>query len=309
MGLAFQFMRIYTSLFIAVFTVCYSTIQAQHVPGLPVQFTQFFKTYTLINPAGMGKDSSMEFNVGNKSLTGAFNGVRTFYAFGNIQLNKRNSHGVKHVLGLSFINDKEGNYINRNRASIMYAFHLPVSQRTTISAGVALGMVNYFFKASNISAGGSAFAPNADVGLWLHRENFNIGISSNQIIESQLTPIDQTYSLDRHYNLIVDKIFYISPFVSITPAMVFRWYSQDFYTVDVGLVTLLQQKISFAATYKYERGFSFSGGLENIILGQSIFKTMFSYFTPAGGAQYYNPVSYEISVGFIPSRSRPYITE
>ncbi|MBC7487461.1 MAG: type IX secretion system membrane protein PorP/SprF [Cytophagaceae bacterium] len=297
-------MRIYIIVSVVFFSNCIYEAQAQSGAGLPVQFIQFFKTYSLINPASIGKDSAIEFSTGNKSLTGAFSGVRTFYANANVQLNARGKNKSKHVLGLTFINDKEGSFINRNRASLVYAFHLPISKKSTVSAGVSAGFINYSYKASNISAGGSAFAPNADIGLWLHRSNFNIGVSGNQIIASKLTPIDETYTIERHYNLTADRTFLLGPYLTLTPAFIFRWYDQEYYNADLALILLIQDQVTTALSYKYDRGVSVSGGLEDVKLGRNVWKVMFSYYFPLGSVNNYNPSAYELSLCFIPGVHR-----
>ena len=279
-------------------------VQAQSGAGLPVQFIQFFKTYSLINPASIGKDSVIEFSTGNKSLTGAFSGVRTFYVMASAQLNARSKNKSKHVLGLTFINDKEGSFINRNRAALQYAFHLPVSRKSTVSLGVAAGFINYSYKASNISAGGSAYAPNFEVGLWLHRHDFNIGVSGNQIIASKLTPIDETYTIERYYNLIADKTFLLNPYLSLTPAFNFRWYEEEYYNADLALILLIQDNVTTAVGYKYDKGASVSGGLEDIKLGSHQLKMVFSYYFPFTNVSNYNPQAYELSLRLIPSAHR-----
>lgn len=297
-------MRIYIIVSVVFFSNCIYNVQAQSGAGLPVQFIQFFKTYSLVNPASIGKDSAIEFSTGNKSLTGAFSGVRTFYANTNVQLNARGKNKSKHVIGLTFINDKEGSFINRNRASLVYAFHLPISKKSTVSAGVAAGFINYAYKASNISAGGSAFAPNADIGLWLHRPHFNLGVSGNQIIASKLKPIDETYTIERHYNLIADKTFLLSPYLTLTPAFIIRWYEEQYYNADLALILVIQDNVTTAVSYKYDKGVSVSGGLEDIKLGRSMLKLMFSYYFPLGGVTNYNPAAYELSFRFIPGAHR-----
>lgn len=297
-------MRIYIIVSVVFLSNCINEAQAQSGAGLPVQFIQFFKTYSLINPASIGKDSAIEFSTGNKSLTGAFSGVRTFYANANVQLHARGKNKSKHVLGLNFINDKEGSFINRNRASLVYAFHLPISKKSTVSAGIAAGFINYSYKASNISAGGSAYAPNADIGLWMHRSNFNIGISGNQIIASKLTPIDETYTIERHYNLAADRTFLLGPYLSLTPAFIFRWYEEQNYNADFALILVIQDNVTGAVSYKYDKGVSVSGGLEDIKLGRSMVKLMFSYYFPLGGVTNYNPAAYELSLRFVPGAHR-----
>lgn len=292
-------MKIYIVVSIVFFSNCINKVQAQSGAGLPVQFIQFFKTNHLINAASIGKDSAIEVSTGNKSLTGAFSGVRTFYVLASVQLNAPKKKS-KHVIGLTFINDKEGSFINRNRAALQYAFHLPVSKKSILSAGVAAGVINYAYKASNISAGGSAFAPNLDVGLWWHRRTFNIGVSGNQLIASKLTPIDETYTIERYYNVAADKTFLLSPYFSLTSAFNVRWYEGDAYNADLALILLIQQNVTTAVGYKYEKGASVAGGLEDIKLGRHQLKMMFSYYFPLTNVSGYNPQAYELSLRFVP---------
>lgn len=270
-----------------------SDLNAQNVAVLPVQFTHFFKTWSLINPSSIGHANSMEVLAGNKSLLGAFSGVRTFYAAGHLRINK-DSARTRQVLGITFVNDKEGTFIHRNRAAAQYAFHVPLGSRLMLGAGIAAGFINYVFSTTNVGAGGSAFAPNADAGLWLYRSGFNIGIGCNQLIPSKLTPINETYRVGRFYNLNADRTFLINRNISLTPAFVFRYESTESYNADVALIALLYNNACFAATYKYKRGGSISGGLENIKIGANIFKLMISYYTPLGGTMYFNPQSYDL---------------
>jgi len=297
-------MRIYTVVFVVFFSNCIHSAQAQSGAGLPVQFIQFFKTYALINPASIGKDSALGLSTGNKSLTGAFSGVRTFYAYGHAQFNGRKKNRSRHVIGLTFINDKEGSFINKNRAALQYAFHLPISKKSILSAGASAGFINYSYKASNISAGGSAYAPNADIGLWWHRPRFNLGVSGNQLIASTLTPIDETYTIERHYNLTADKTFLLGPYLSLTPAFIFRWYEKQYYNADLALILSIQDNVTAALGYKYDKGLSVSGGLEDIKLGQHLFKMMISYYFPVGQVNNYNPQAYELSLHFVPNAHR-----
>jgi type IX secretion system PorP/SprF family membrane protein len=297
-------MRIYFITSAIFFSNCISGSYAQSGPGLPVQFIQFFKTYNLINPASIGRNSPLELSAGNKSLLGDFSTIRTTYVYGHAQLNASGSNKSKQVAGITFINDQEGSFINTNRASLLYAFHLPIGNRWMLNAGTAAGFINYAYSASNISAGGSAFAPNADIGLWLHHPDFNLGISGNQILPSRLTPINQTYTIKKYYNLITDKKFTINHNLSLTPVLLFRWTYGNYYTVDIALLILIQQNLSLALAYKHKMGASISGGLEDINLGPHILKMMFSYYSPLGGLTYYNPQSFELSLQFIPSRNR-----
>ena len=282
-----------------LFLFCFLVAAAQTGETLPIQFIQFFKTYNLLNPASIGRDSTVELNVGNKMLGGDFSGVQTFYA--NANFNIKASKGRKHTIGLTFMNDKEGSYINKSRASLLYAFHIPLSRSVILSAGIGLGFINYTFKPSNVTEGASAFAPNADAGIWLRSPNFNLGFSTNQIIPSQIRPIDQVYYVTRYYNIIADKKFNPGYNLSLSPTAIFSWMDADTYNAEMALLACYHQNFLVGVGYKYNRGPSVSAGLENLRLGHQRLKMTLSYFTPGGGMAFYNPPAYELSLSYIPS--------
>jgi type IX secretion system PorP/SprF family membrane protein len=301
-------MRVYLIFSTIVLFNCNPGSYAQSGPGLPLQFVQFFKTYNLINPSSIGRTSPLEFSAGNKSLLGDFSSIRTTYFTTNIQLNKRIENRHKQVFGINLINDQEGSYINTNRASILYAFHIPIKTNWTLNAGISAGFLNYAFSSSNISAGGSSFAPTADIGLWLHHAKFNLGISGNQIIPSKLEPLKQTYTIKKYYTLIADKKFILNPYITLIPAILFRWPYNYYTSTDMALMMIIQNNLSVGLTYRYKMGASFSGGLEDIKIGSHVAKMMFSYYSPLG-ITYYNPQAIEISVQFIPSGNRSNASE
>jgi type IX secretion system PorP/SprF family membrane protein len=294
-------------LLILIFPFSIVSVYAQTEAGMPVQFHQFFKTYNLINPAGIGRDSSLAIKAGNKAMMGAFSGVRTFYVSADKQLGNPSSKRTKHVLGIYFINDKEGSYINKSRASLLYAIQIPLNERLSLNGGIAAGFINYSFKATNVNAGGSAFSPNADLGLWLEGSDFNLGISINQIIAAKLTPIEETYTISKYSNLIADKTININPYLSIKPALAFRYINKQIYNLDLAILTLIQNNILAGLTYKYQKGFSLCVGIESLNIKNEIYSITFSYYYPSYKYTYSNSQSIELSLGFNIHKSIPEI--
>ncbi len=290
-------MRIVLSVVLLVVVLVRST--AQTIPVLPVQFTHFFKTYTFVNPASIGISAPLEIMVGDKALTGAFAGVQTLYVNANVQLSKDSVNSAKHVVGLSFENDKEGTYINRSRAALLYAVHVPLNERLTLSSGTAIGFVNHFFSASNINPGGSDLAPNIDLGIWLRGKRFNVGISGNQLIPFKMTPIEQTYVLSRHYTLVLDRTVALSRHLNLTPTALWRLEGLNKKNIDLGLVSLIHETLIVAISYKYQKALAFSAGLEKIKIGNQIFRLLFSYNSPVGKKLYYNPQSYDVLLSYV----------
>lgn len=265
---------------------------------LPAQFVQFFKTYHLINPSVIGKDSTLQLNTANRSLLGAFTGVRTSYASIHFQLGKASVNKLRNLLGINFINDREGSFISRNRASLLYTVHIPLSSIASLNTGVSAGFINYSYKPSDIDGGGSAFAPNLDVGIWFQTINFNFGISSNQLIASKLRVISETYYIERYYTLNMDRKFELGPHLSLQPALGLRLLNKNTYTIEGAIQLLVQNNLLTALTYKYKRGASVSAGIEHVRVGGYYVRLLCSFYTPVSQFDYFNPQSLELSLGF-----------
>ena len=172
-------------------------------------FNQTLINPYLINPAA--SDSSYLYNVRFDNVTelGVFSNVGRFY----LDADRRISSGDKneyHFLGVQIINSKQGDYINRSRFHARYSWYVPVSDGAALSSGISLGFVNYSFLTSQGGTGGSDLAPDGAVGIHYLRKNFAFGLSVQQIFNSVLMPVEQSFSLLRLYNIDVSKVFNIT---------------------------------------------------------------------------------------------------
>jgi type IX secretion system PorP/SprF family membrane protein len=287
---------------IIAFSMCFlcaaeiSTAQTNTI--VPAQFQQFFKVYPLINPASMAIHNDIGFMAGDKSLLGVFKGTRTFYANFYYNISKPGSDNRKNVIGCTFINDKEGSYIDKNQAMLSYAIHIPVKKSLIASAGASLGFVNYSFNASMMNAGGSSFAPNGDVGIWLHDNKFNAGVSVNQLFGGALQPLRQYYHLTRYINVNLDRVFFINADYSLMPSVSFRWVNEEYYNLDIAGTILYRKILSGGLGMKYQRGLLFYMGLEKIDLGSADMKVMVSYYNTFNKKYLYEVQSLELSLNF-----------
>lgn len=104
-----------------------------------------------------------------------------------------------HGLGLTVLNDKTGP-LNRFAMYASYAYHLPVNEQTSFSAGVSLGMQNMSLKTGQLDFGtaypvdpvvaNSAFIntikPDVSLGVWLYNARWFAGLSAQQIVPQKL---------------------------------------------------------------------------------------------------------------------------
>lgn len=97
--------------------------------------TQYFQNQYLANPAMAGIDSGLHLNAAyRKQWTGMEGAPVTQFFTADYAMGKRVGWGV------NVFNDKAG-LINRTRAAVSYAYHLPLSQDgKTLHFGLSLGM-------------------------------------------------------------------------------------------------------------------------------------------------------------------------
>ncbi|MFN3404244.1 MAG: type IX secretion system membrane protein PorP/SprF [Cytophagaceae bacterium] len=270
-------MRTITFAFLVNFASTVAFAQSGDI--FPVPFDQYFNSYQLLNPAAAGTRSNVELFAEDRELTGALQGVRTYFVNANAILNP-NTKGVRHIAGMYFINDKEGNYFNRSRASLLYGIHLRVAEDIFFNAGASFGFVNFVYKGSNISAGGSSFAPNADVGLWLYNKNFNAGVSFNQIFQGKIQPMDEAMHLKRFVNIYGDRNFSISPSLDFRPAFTARLAEGYPHQIRGTGIATIHSLLVTGAGYSLNEGFTFVGGVKNIELNKTLLQLLVSYYSP-----------------------------
>lgn len=203
-----------------------------------------------------------------------------------------------HVAGLSLIGDKEGAFLNRTGIYGLYSWHTRVGKYTFLSAGAAIGVKNYSVDENYVNGGGSSYAPDGNVGLFLYSPRYSIGVAVNQIFNGKLKPIREVSRLVPHVNITGSRTWQINRYFALKPSVLVR-IAPD-YNPDINLYisTLLQNIVSATAGYKYQRGMTCIVGLEKIRIGDSYFKAAFSYYFPVGNNGQLNINTYEITLNY-----------
>jgi type IX secretion system PorP/SprF family membrane protein len=299
----------------------------QEVRSLPIQFGQFMRSSPLINPASAGSYSKMEVNTGTQRQGGNWNNIGTYYFNANIRLTKdrpvalmesEDEHTESdtlsqidaseefsqalpnsyHVAGFTLTNDKEGTFLNRTGIYGLYAWHTRISPAVLLSAGASIGVKNYSVDENYVNGGGSSFAPDGTIGVWLYNYNYNFGISVNQLFNSKLTPLHEVTRLVPNINITGSRTWNVNRFLSLKPSLLVRIAPQYAPDVNIYVGGLMQNVLSATIGYKYKRGGTAIIGLEKIRIGDSYFKMAFSYYFPIGSINQININTYEISLNY-----------
>jgi type IX secretion system PorP/SprF family membrane protein len=288
-------------LFAFILTLICGLSRAQDIPRLPIQFGLFFNAYSMINPASSGAKNTIEIQAGRQQNSGVRRGVATSYLSGAFRI-----HNVKtsnfSVMGLSFLSDREGEYLKRSGAYFIYAWHTRLTEKISISAGVNGGIYSYNVSGTNANAAGSATAIDGAAGLWLYAKQFYTGISINQIPNSQLTPVyEETTRLVRHCNITGGYVLNVHRNVTVIPSMLVRVSSAFPVDLDVAVMVSLKQIFALGVNYRHHKSLVCVVGFEKIKLGNGALNAMFSYAVPVGKiAQNNQP--YELTLNYAHQR-------
>lgn len=323
----FKYARVFI-LFTCLF-FSFEVVAQNEIKSLPIPFGQYMRSLPLINPAVAGSYSKAELNTGVQRQGGNWSNINTYYFNANFRLTKdlKQAHqqtkipseetyddsltieedtteefsslpNSYHVAGVTLIGDKEGEFLNRTGLYALYAWHTRIRPSVYLSAGAMVGFKNYSVNENYVNGGGSSFAPDGNIGLYLYGNRFNLGVSANQIFNGKLAPLREVTRLIPHLNVMGSRTWQISRYFAFKPSVLFRIAPQ--YTSDATfyLGAMLQNILSVTAGYKYKKGGTAIVGLEKIRIGNSCIKAAFSYYFPMGNVHQLNINTYEITLNY-----------
>lgn len=262
--------------FILVFIGTTGRLCAQIGDNAPFVYDQFFQNYYLLNPANQDDTQRFHLKLGNRTLTGMFEGVNRFYADADLALPTKNEQRFQ-GLGLLATNNRDGEYLNRNRLYLRYFWRTALNEYASISAGAAIGAINYFFKSSQASPGGSSTRPDANLGIWYLRQKWQLGLSYQQILKPRLQPLNQSYLLADYLNLTACYRLDFSPDIAMHTHAYLYFQSPQTLRLEIAPLFLFYDKLQLGANYRHDRGIALLLGLKSIEIGHGQLQLMASY--------------------------------
>jgi type IX secretion system PorP/SprF family membrane protein len=281
--------------FAFVWSALVGTTHAQ-VTRFPVQYSQFFNSYSIINPASCGQLGDLEIQIGRQQHGGAWKNIATTFTTGTCRIKKSKANNF-HVTGISFMRDKEGEYLKQSRVYVVYAWHTKLTKKVSLSAGLTSGFFSYLIAGSNANVTSAATAFDGSLGLWLYTNNYYIGASTNQITNSELTPLEETTKLVRHYNVTGGFTQTINKNLTVTPRVLLRYCPGFPLDLDVSVGTSIKELVVLGINYRYNKSIVPYVGFEKVKLGNGNLRTMFSYAVP-NGKTVNNIQTYEVTLNY-----------
>lgn len=221
-----------------------------------------------------------------------------------------------HGAGFTLMNDKAG-YISRWSIYGTYAYHQPLSAKTTLAAGLNLGVSSVNLDRSKIYFGSldpndpaigyasnelSKVKPEFGTGLWLYSKNFYTGISVLNIIpgKQQYVKNDRygvyytpNYFISAGYRFMLDENF------NLLPSFMYQYWQPQLSGLHVNMKLQYRDLLWGGVSYRMS---DFISGY-SAMLGMNISNTLnasYSYeVSTTSRLKNYTGNTHEIMIGFI----------
>jgi len=273
-------------------------VHAQSGDDNPIVFDQFFQNYYLLNPASSDSSDKVQVSIGNRSLIGLFEGVNRLYVDGSLRL-KHNAVSTQFSrIGILVIAYNDGAFIKRTRAYARYSWSTRLGSRSSISGGVAAGIVNYSFLGSQAGGGGASSAFDVNIGIWYLRRKLKIGVSYQQMTRSVIAPVNQRFELVPYINLNAIYTSHLSAYVSLSTHAYVRLESEKKYDVQLAPIFLINEKFETGVNLRYRRGIAILFGLKSISIGQGNLRFMGSFLFSTRKLANNFDNAFELSAGY-----------
>lgn len=189
----------------------------ENVISYPTRFGHYYTVPLLQHPAWAGSDGIYNISAGDKRLSGNYSNISTYYLSFHtpVRLKKTETDKPFSAIGFNLVNDREGKYINRTRAYLVYAWHATLFSDVWFSGGIQLGLVDYNVKGTPLSGDGNDIAPDGSVGFSLYTDKWHFLASYCQLMNSTIQPLEESAKLNSYFNLTGDMYFYTSTLISL----------------------------------------------------------------------------------------------
>ena len=278
-------------LFVISLSMTLLTVQAQVRP----QYSQYPMNLYLINPAVAGIEQYTDVRIGNRSQWSSLEGAPTttyLSIHGSLdydnptvpamprttdpakrheaykrKINVNRPVAPHHGVGGLIAVDRIGPY-QRIQTNLSYAFHVPLSTLTTLSAGVSGGLFQNSLNQDLVHlanpndqalSNGSwrDYRWDISAGLCLYSQRYFVGASMAQFLGDEFTFLDETetgYETNAfHYYLTGGYRLEATPQIALIPTVLVRFYTPASPSVDVTMMASFIDRVWAGVSYRSDQ--------------------------------------------------------
>lgn len=214
-----------------------------------------------------------------------------------------------HGIGLQVINDRTGP-LNRFTAMATYAYHIGISSRTSLSAGIAAGLTNISLKTDKLewdvpvdpAVFGTGilnrFRPDINVGLYLYSADYFLGLSVQQIYPQKINFSDGSINAEGksvpHFFAHAGWRFNLTDEWNFIPSVLVKKVSPLPVQFDLNGRFMYRNLFWFGGGYRTDDGLSAHAGMH---IAQSV-SFAYSYDYNFSKLYNYSRGTHEVQLGF-----------
>ena len=305
-------------------------------------YTQYILNNYILNPAVTGIENYTEIKLSNRNQWTGINGapVTSYFSIHtpvgktdlrtsatSFEVPGENPRGQRlweeytapdphHGLGFTAINDKAG-YINRWSVNATYAYHKPLSVKTTLSAGFSGGFTSVTLDRSKIewanldpndpAVGISTgelkkVKPEIGAGLWLYSAKYFVGLSVLNIIPGKAKFVTNdkygTYYTPNYF-VTAGYRFSLTDDIMVMPSVMLQYWQPQLTGIHTNVKFQYLDNVWVGGSYRFSdliSGYSAMAGV-NV---SNTFNVSYSYeVATTSRLRTYTNNTHEIMVGFI----------
>jgi type IX secretion system PorP/SprF family membrane protein len=305
-------------------------------------YTQYVLNNYILNPAVTGIENYVDVKMSNRNQWTGINGapVTSYISLHgpigksdlrtsatSFQVPGENPRGTQyweqytapeahHGIGFIAMNDKAG-YLNRWSVSGSYAYHKPLSIRTTLAAGINAGMSSVTIDRSKIDFGNlnpddpaigystgelKNIKPEIGVGLWLYSAKYFAGISVLNIVPGKFKFVkDEKYGTyyTPNYFFTVGYRANITEDLNLIPSLMVQFWEPQLLGVHANVKLQYQDRLWVGACYRYGDLISGYSAMAGVNIANT-FNLSYSYeVATTGRLRAYTGNTHEIMIGFM----------
>lgn len=305
-------------------------------------YTQYILNNYILNPGLTGIENYTDVKLSYRNQWAGINGapVTTYFSIHgplgkkdlrtsatSFQVPGQNPGGPKawdeyavspahHGVGLQVINDKSG-YISRWSVAASYAYHIPLSTRTSLAAGLNAGISSVSIDRSKIVWGNldpqdeaigynngsiSKIKPEIGAGIWLYSARYFLGVSVLNII-----PGKANFVKNKNYGETFTPNFFgsagyrfaLSDDISVLPSAMVQYWQPQLTAVHANVKLQYQDFLWIGGSYRFANLVGGYSGMIGVNISNT-FNISYAYeHATSSRLQAYTNGTHEIVLGFL----------
>lgn len=216
-----------------------------------------------------------------------------------------------HGIGLQVIDDRTGP-LHQFAAYATYAYHKSLSSRTSIAAGLGLGLTRYSLEAGKLNFATTVdpavytsgeinkMNPDLNAGIYLYSADYFVGLSAQQLWPAKLEYADNIVRTTKgkmapHLFATAGYRFLLTEDINLMPSVMLKYLDPVPLQAEVNVKLMYRDFVWAGASYRHKDGFAGMAGIN--IAGK--FNIGYAYDYTTSRLNGYSNGSHEIMLGFL----------